>query len=155
MDGYRWEYSSLAWVGNKLWAAIVDPLLRLFAYDDLTLLRRTRGVIQLTVLFAIFLLPISIFYQPDRTITASGLLFDIAGALRLFLLEEIQSAIAGFKPNKYGNLPSVATRELVMPEASGPYDATSKPMSLFYYKSRGVFLLFIGFVLQLVALLFA
>ena len=78
------------------------------------------------------------------------MLFDIAGALRLFLLEEIQDALSGFKPNKYGNLPSVAMRELIMPEGSGPYDAESPYISQFYYKKRGVLLLFIGFALQMV-----
>jgi len=50
----------------------------------------------------------------------------------------------------YGNLPSVAMRELIMPEGSGPYDAESPYISQFYYKKRGVLLLFIGFALQMV-----
>jgi hypothetical protein len=37
-----------------------------------------------------------------------------------------------------------------MPEASGPYDANSPQMSQFYYKKRGVFLLLIGFALQII-----
>jgi hypothetical protein len=82
-------------------------------------------------------------------ITGSGLLFDIAGALRLFLLDEIQDSLSGFKPNEYGNLPSAATRELVMPEASGPYHAESPHISQFYYQKRGVLFLFIGFLLQM------
>ena len=64
------------------------------------------------------------------------------------MLEEIEDALSGFKPNKYGNLPSVANRELVMPEG-GPFNTESWYMSHFYYKRRGVLFLFIGFVLQL------
>jgi hypothetical protein len=64
------------------------------------------------------------------------------------VLEEIEDALSGFKANKYGNLPSVASRELVMPEA-GPFNTESWYMSRFYYKRRGVLFLFIGFVLQL------
>jgi hypothetical protein len=47
------------------------------------------------------------------------------------------------------NLPSVAMRELVMPEA-GPYDADADHISIFYYKKRGILFLFIGFVLQMI-----
>jgi hypothetical protein len=129
---------------------LIDPVLRPFANDDLTFLRKARVVIQVVLLVAIFLLPISIFYNTAHLLTASGLLFDIAGALRLFLFEEVHEALSGFKENRYGNLPSVAMRELVMPEASGPYDADSPHISMFYYRKRGVLFLFIGFVLQLV-----
>jgi hypothetical protein len=101
------------------------------------------------VLLAILLVPVSFFWKPSHLLAASGLLFDIAGVLRLFLLEEIEHALAGFTPNKYGNFSSV-TRELIMPE-DGPYDADSLPISLFYYRKRGVLFLFIGFALQFIA----
>jgi hypothetical protein len=154
LNAYRWEYSPLARAGDYVWKYAVDPVLRFFADDELALLRRTRMVVQVALSVAILLLPASYFFSPVRLITASGLLFDIAGVLRLFLLEEIERNLVGFKPNEYGNLPSVAMRELVMPEASGPYHADSPPMSLFYYKKRGVLFLFIGFVLQMISDLF-
>jgi hypothetical protein len=119
----------------------------------LAALRRIRGLVQLVLLAALLTMAASFFYSPGRMLTVSGLLFDIAGALRLFLLEEIHDAMGGFKPNKYGNFPSVVTRELIAPEAAGPYDAQSSDISLFYYKKRGVFFLFIGFLLQLVGAL--
>ncbi len=147
---YRWEYSSLSRFGNFVWTRIVDPLLRTFAGDDLTMLRRLRGLIQVIVLVAALLAALSVAYNPSKLLTTSGLLFDIAGVLRLFLLEELTDALSGFKPNKYGNLPSVAMRELIMPEAVGPYDTTSNYVSLFYYQKRGVLFLFIGFALQLI-----
>jgi hypothetical protein len=147
---YRWEYSPLARYGNLVWKYGVDPLLQRFANDELTALRRIRGVIQLTILVALILIPVSFFYSPGHILTASGLLFDIAGALRLFVLEEIIHALSGFKENEYGNVPSVAMRELIMPEASGPYDSSSPYISNFYYKKRGVLLLFVGFALQMI-----
>ena len=49
---YRWEYSALAGAGNWFWKAIVDPALRSFAADELSLLRRIRGVIQAVLLMA-------------------------------------------------------------------------------------------------------
>jgi hypothetical protein len=41
-------------------------------------------------------------------------------------------------------------RELVMPEATGPYHSESPIISGFFYKKRGVLFLFVGFVLQLI-----
>ena len=61
------------------------------------------------------------------------------------------SNLSGFEENEFGNVPSVAMRELIMPEASGPYDTTSDLVSQFYYKKRGVLFLFIGFVLQMIS----
>jgi hypothetical protein len=130
---YRWEYSPLAQAGNWVWAHCIDPLLRFLAPDDLTVLRRGRGLIQVLLVVSLLMIPISFFYQPSHVLTASGLLFDIAGVLRLFLLEEIEHALEGFRGRD--NLPSVAMRELIMPEASGPYTAESDPVSLFYYST--------------------
>ena len=154
MFGYRWEYSPLARYGNLLWKYAIDPLLRSFAGDQPTFLRRVRGVIQVVLLLAVFLIPTSFFYKTAHLLTASGLLFDIAGVLRLFIFEEVQHALAGYKENRYGNLPSVAMRELVMPEESGLYDTDSPPISLSYYEKRGLLFLFVGFLLQLIGDLF-
>ncbi len=150
LGGYRWEYSELARFGNLFWTSAVDPLLQRFADGNLTFLRRLRGVIQIILLLAVLLIPLSFFYIPGHLLTASELLFDIAGALRLFLLEELVEALEGFKENEQGNLASVAMRELIMPEASGPYDADFSYMSQFYYKKRGALFLFVGFSLQMI-----
>jgi hypothetical protein len=150
---YLWEYSPLAKWGDHLWARAVDPALRFFADDHLIFLRRIRGVIQVTLLVAALMIPVSLFYSTAHMLTASGLLFDIAGALRLFLFEEVTESLDGFEENKYGNLPSVAMRELIMPE-DGPFDADTPYVTHFYYRKRGVLFLFIGFLLQLVGDLF-
>lgn len=144
---YRWEYSPLARSGNSFWERVIDPLLRLFADDTLTAFRRLRGLIQIILFFAIFFL-VAAFFHPAHLFTASGLLFDIAGVLRLFLLEELTEALEPLKERE--NLPSVAMRELIMPEATGPYTTESPHVSLFYYNKRGVFFLFLGFVLQMI-----
>jgi hypothetical protein len=146
---YRWEYSPLAALGDFLWKRAVDPVLRVFAKDELALFRRTRGAIQIILFAAVVFVPAALFGNAGHLLTASGLLFDIAGALRLFVFDEITGALRGFEENKYGNLPSVAMRELVMPEA-GPYDADADHISIFYYKKRGILFLFIGFVLQMI-----
>jgi hypothetical protein len=152
--GYRWEYSSLGRYGDLFWRYAIDPLLRRFAGDETVFLRRARGVIQIVLLLAILLIPASFFYRPSQLLTISGLLFDIAGALRLFLFEEIQDALAGFAGREH--LPSIAMRELIMPEANAVFDDVSQhSVSFFYYRKRGVLFLFLGFLLQLIANLIA
>ena len=150
IDGYRWEYGVLARWGDWNWAKIVDPTLRFcVGQDEITSLRRLRAAIQLTTLAAVLLLPLAVFYKPAHVLTASGLLFDIAGALRLFLLEEIDHQIADVQPNQHGNYPSPIMRELIMPEGVYLNEINDRPISFFYYKKRGVLFLFFGFVLQM------
>lgn len=148
---YRWEYGRLASFGDWLWANIVDPTLRfLLGEDDLTFFQRLRAAIQLTVLAALILLPFSLFGKvAGHVLTASGLLFDIAGAMRLFLCERITHEISTFTPNEHGNYPSVVMRELIMPEAVSIPEVNDRPISFFYYKQRGVIFLFVGFALQM------
>src|SRR5437763_2908530 len=138
IGSFRWEYGRLALAGDWLWARIVDPVLRFsVGGDDLTSFQRIRAAIQLTVLAALILLPLSIFpWSRGHMLTASGLLFDIAGAMRLFLLERIDHEISTFK--EYENYPSVVMRELIMPEGVSVREINDRPMSFFYYKQRGV-----------------
>ncbi|HZR76762.1 hypothetical protein [Bradyrhizobium sp.] len=150
---YEWEYSPLAKAGNWFWTKAVDPILCRIAGDGYSALRTIRGIIQIIILVAILLLPISVFYKPSHMLTASGLLFDIAGVLRLFLLEEINSSLEHFRETRPDNLPSVAMRELIMPEAAGPYQEDTSDDAFihrFYYAKRAVFFLFLGFVLQMI-----
>jgi hypothetical protein len=150
LSDYRWEYGRLAFAGDWVWAKAIDPVLRfLVGEDELTGFQHLRAAIQLTVLVALILLPISIFRSTGHMLTASGLLFDIAGVLRLFLLERIDHEISTFTPNEHGNYPSVVMRELIMPEGIGRSEINDRPISFFYYKQRGIVFLFIGFVLQM------
>jgi hypothetical protein len=104
--GFRWEYGRLAFAGDWLWAKTADPALRFAAGgDDLTFFQRTRAAVQLTVLAAVLLLPLSVLsHSRAHVLTASGLLFDIAGVMRLFLLERITHEISTFKPNEQRKL---------------------------------------------------
>jgi hypothetical protein len=148
MAGYRWEYSPLSTWGDFLWKRVVDPVLRLWANSEFALFRKTRGFIQIVLLVAVILLPVSLFYRPSHLLTASGLLFDIAGVLRLFLFDEVTGALQWFKENREANVPSAAMRELIMPEAD-PFNEEGREISRFYYERRGILFLFIGFVLQM------
>ena len=150
LEGYRWEYGLLAQWGDKCWAKAVDPALRLIVGpDEITSLQRIRAAIQLTLLVAIVLLSTALFYNTAHMLTASGLLFDIAGAMRLFLLEEIDHSIADTTPNAHGNYPAATTRELIMPEDTAEREISERQISFFYYKKRGVLFLFFGFALQM------
>jgi hypothetical protein len=84
-------------------------------------------------------------------LTASGLLFDMAGVLRLFLAEEVTTAFEPYKERE--SVPSVAMREMIMPE-SPPYDASEAYIHHFWYRRRGMLFLFFGFVLQMIGDLF-
>jgi hypothetical protein len=149
LGDYDWAYSPLAKWGNWIWAKLVDPPLCVLAGDLSSVLRRLRGLVQVIVLVAILLIPVSLFYKTGHVLTASGLLFDIAGVLRLFLLEEVDDALEHYRDK--GRIPSWAMRELIMPEAAGPYDygEDAPHIKRFYYKKRGVLFLFVGFVLQM------
>jgi hypothetical protein len=148
---YRWEYSRFAFAGDWLWAKTIDPVLRfMVGGDELSSFQRIRAAIQLTLLCALVLLPLAILPQArGHLLTASGLLFDIAGVMRLFLLERIDHELSKFKANEYDNYPSVAMRELIMPEGVSVPAINDRHISFFYYKQRGVVFLFVGFVLQM------
>ena len=149
--GGRPEYSDLAKWGDKVWANIIDPTLRfLLGDDETTSLLRIRAGIQIVLLVAVLLIPVSFFWNSAHVIIASGLLFDIAGAARIFLLEEIEHALSGYAPNEHGNYPSPAMREFIMPEGINEDKINNNPISFFYYKKRGVLFLFLGFVLQMI-----
>jgi hypothetical protein len=79
---------------------------------------------------------------------ASGLLFELAGLLRLFLLEEIREELSGFKDREH--VPSIAMRELIMPEDTW-YSDNASEISMFFYRKRGVLLLFVGLLLQILS----
>jgi hypothetical protein len=149
--GERPEYSWLANWGDKFWAYVIDPFLRFVLGEDETVsLLRIRAAIQFTLLVAVVLIPVSLFWNTAHMLTASGLLFDIAGVLRIFLLEQTADALKGYKPNEYDNYPSVAMREFIMPEGINEAKVNDSPISFFYYKKRGVLYLFFGFVLQMI-----
>ena len=148
LGDYRWEYSRLARWGDFVWFRLIDPPLRFVANDELTFLRRARGFIQILLTIAILLLPISAFYNTAHMVLASGLLFDMAGILRLFLFEEIRAALNGYRDRE--SLPSVAMRELAMPEDTW-YSDNASEIGMFYYRKRGVLYLFVGFLLQLLS----
>ena len=150
--GGRPEYSALAHFGDWVWARLIDPvLLAVLGRDETTSLVRIRAAIQITLLVASVLLPTALLLRSSRMINASGLLFDIAGAVRLFMLEEIKDAISGYQPNQYVNYPSVAMREFIMPEGTAQRSINDNQTSFFYYKKRGVLFLFVGFVLQMIS----
>jgi hypothetical protein len=151
LTDYRWEYSPLAQAGDWLWTKLVDPMLRFGAGgNDLKTFQRVRAAIQLTVFAALVLLPLSFLYKPAHMLTACGLLFDIAGVMRIFLLERIDHELSSFTPKQDGTYPSVAMRELLMPEAVRMMEINDRDISFFYYKQRGVVFLFVGFVLQMI-----
>ena len=139
-------------IGDRFWHHAVLPVLRLFANDGIEFFGRLRFAVNTVVVMAIGILIASPFTSTSRMVETSGLMFDIAGALRLFLLDQITAAVKPFADETkypYGP-PSYAMREFVMPE-SGPYTMDSPYMYDFYYRNRGIIFLVIGFSLQATA----
>jgi hypothetical protein len=116
-----------------------------------------RGWIKVLVIAAIVLIVCAIVSRASgKLLNIAGLLFDIAGALRLFLFEQIGESLRPFENRKKypRGPPSVAMRELIMPEA-GPYpiDSRQSAVAEFWYRNRGVVFLVFGFILQVIATL--
>ena len=150
--GGRPEYSALAHFGDWIWARLVDPvLLFVLGRDDMTSLVRIRAAIQNILLIAVVLLLVAAFFRSGRMINASGLLFDIAGAARIFVLEEINHTVADDQADEHGNYRSGTMRECIMPEGTRERSINDNYISFFYYKKRGVSFLFFGFLLQMIA----
>jgi hypothetical protein len=118
-----------------------------FGRDKLTALIRIRLSVQIILVAAIVLTPFAFWFRSGPALNAAGLLFDIAGVVRVFLLEEIDEELEYYKDKEY--LPSVAMREFIMPEA--PNVDLDDGVSHFYYRKRGVLFLFIGFIFQMLS----
>jgi hypothetical protein len=146
---YRPEYSALATFGDKIWRSAINPVLRtVFGRDKLTALIRIRLSIQGILVAAVALTPFAFWFRSGPALNAAGLLFDIAGVVRVFLLEEIDEALTYYEEKD--KLPSVAMREFIMPEAPN-VDLEDDGVSHFYYRKRGVLFLFIGFMFQMLS----
>lgn len=141
---------------NNVWRYGVGWWLRLVAHDELQLLRRARAATTIAVfaaLLALFYAPFSA--TPLKLVNIAGIAFDIAGALRLFIAEDVASYLEPFRDEEkypYGP-PSVAMRELIMPEASPYADDEVPHINHALFHKRGVLYLLIGFSLQLLAAL--
>jgi hypothetical protein len=148
----------LATFHEKIWIYFVGPVLGLFAPDEFSFARRARIVPRACVVVATVLLAVAYFTaQPLKLMNAAGILFDIAGAIRLFITEQIDEWLEPFKDEEqypYGP-PSHAMRELIMPEVSPFHERTVPTMYHTYYHKRGILYLLTGFGLQLVATLLA
>jgi hypothetical protein len=157
MDGSRNEAGfNPSGIGDRVWHEIVWTILRLFARDELTLYRRLRKLVAGMVIGAIVLVVVAVLFafKPARLINVAGLMFDIAGVLRLFLFEQIGESLRPLQDEKrYPRAPaSGAVRELIMPEA-GPYPIESPESAIadFWYRNRGIVFLVVGFLLQMIA----
>ena len=149
MLDYRPEYSALATFGDRIWRIAINPVLRIaFGRDKLTALIRIRLSIQIILIAAVVLTPFAFWFRSGPALNAAGLLFDIAGVVRVFLLEEIDEALAYYEDKD--ELPCVAMREFIMPEAPN-VTLEDDGGSHFYYRKRGVLFLFIGFVFQMLS----
>src|SRR6516165_5348947 len=87
-------------IGDRVWHyGVWQPFLRLLARDELTVYRRLRTLVNVIVIGAIVLVAFAVVLAVAFAVTSAkivniaGLLFDIAGVLRLLLFEQIGESL--------------------------------------------------------------
>jgi hypothetical protein len=152
---FRYYFSSLQ---TGLWRLIVRRVLPLVARDRLQFFKRLRGMVDVLILVAIVLTIAAPFVHLVKMIAIAGLMFDVAGVIRLFMDEEWAEIIEHFADEKKypRGPPSYITRELFANEnveVAGDTDHNS--IERYFYYRRGFLLIILGFVWQAVAVILA
>lgn len=139
---------------DHLWL-VIENLLRYFADDLVTLIARTKRVINFGALIAACLFITGILNWHPNWVNSAGIIFDICGALRLFVKEEWRDLSATYV-ELYGDTekypygpPSHVTRVLVEHDERNEQQFEGRGLGPHYFNNVGVLLLVIGFGMQL------
>jgi hypothetical protein len=98
------------------------------------------------------------FFHFVKMIALGGLMFDVAGVIRLFMDEEWDKLLEHYKDEtKYPNgPPSYITRELFADtNVDVTIDTEEYDVGRYYYYRRGFLLIIVGFLLQALAVIIA
>jgi len=141
---------------ERLWK-VVESLLRRFADDLVTLIARTKRIINFGALIAACLFAAGILSWHSNLVNSAGIIFDICGALRLFVKEEWRDLSATYV-ELYGDVekypygpPSHVTRVLGEHDERNEHQFEDQGLGPHYFNNIGVFLLVIGFIMQLIS----
>ena len=145
-------------VQTTAWRFIVRRLLPIVAENRLEVFKRLRGLVDLLIWLAIILTIAAPFLHLVKMLALAGLMFDVAGVVRLFMDDEWSEVLEHFADEtKYPNgPPSYITRELFAdenPEVAGDTDQNS--LERYFYYRRGFLLIILGFLWQAVAVILA
>lgn len=120
--------------------------------DLITLFRR---LVKVSALIGVVLVPAAGVLASPKLLTISGMLFELAGLARIFIdeeWEEITALYASEADFPYGP-PSYITREMFKddnPDVIGELADDVETMARHLYWRRGLSLVLVGFVLQLI-----
>jgi hypothetical protein len=140
---------------ENIWKKI-EFLLRKFADDRITLISKTKSLVLIASILGTALLLIGILTWHANFVNSAGVLFDIAGALLLFVREEWQEIVAGLdiyadeEKYPYGP-PSHITRILSEHDERNESDYEVNGLGPHYFNNRAILLLVLGFLFQLTA----
>jgi hypothetical protein len=139
---------------EKLWS-LVERALRKFADDLVTLIARTKRIVFLAALIAGILFIAGVATWHSNWVNSAGIIFDICGALQLFVKEEWRGLTETYV-ELYGDIekypygpPSHVTRVLSEHDERNEVNFPETGLGPHYFNNLGVLLLVIGFALQL------
>lgn len=140
------------------WRFLVRRVLPLFARDRLEIYRRLRRLVGIFVGVAIVLTAAAPFFHLVKMLALAGLMFDVAGVIRLFMDEEWDELLQHFRDEKkypHGP-PSYITRELFADtNVEVTADSEEYDVARYYYYRRGFLLIILGFLMQALAVILA
>ncbi|MGV1917090.1 hypothetical protein [Rhizobium sp. 22-785-1] len=125
------------------------------AGDRLQLVGMFRIIVRVSALIAVLVLVVAVLTLNAKLLVVSGMLFDLAGIARIFIDEEWSDLLSAYTDENaypYGP-PSYVTRELFKdedPDALGEIPEHHEPMARHFYWRRGLAMVLVGFLLQLI-----
>jgi hypothetical protein len=141
---------------DRIWK-IIERLLRRFADDLVTLIARTKRIIFFAALVAAGMFVYGLMSWHSNWVNSSGVIFDICGALQLFVKEEWRDLSSKYV-ELYGNEekypygpPSHVTRVLSEHDERNESPDYANGLGPHYFNNIGVLLLVIGFSFQLIS----
>lgn len=145
-------------IQTTLWCFLVQRCLPLLAQNRLEIYRQLRRLVSFFVVLATILAIASPFFHLVKMLALAGLMFDVAGVIRLFMDEEWDELLEHYRDvTKYPNgPPSYVTRELFADSnVEVTIDTEEFDVARYYYYRRGFLLIIGGFLMQALAVMLA
>lgn len=146
----------LGTIQTAIWRFVVRKCLPFLAGNKLEVLRRLRYLATTFVWLAVILTVAAPFLHLVKAIALAGLMFDVAGVIRLFLDEEWDELLQPYRDEKkypYGP-PSYITREMFADtDTNVTADSEEYAVERYYYYRRGFLLIILGFIWQAIAVI--
>ncbi len=155
LRGLEWASKWYDEIESAVVRTVYGRILPSAVANRLELISIFRRLVKLSALIAVIFIAAAILFLSPKLLTVSGMLFDLAGLARIFIDEEWEDITALYSNTDdypYGP-PSHVTRELFRddnPDAIGEVSEEFETIARHLYWRRGLALVILGFVLQLV-----